>query len=199
MNIQKQMLAVQEELTAITKDQKNGQQGWRFRGVDDVMNTLHPILVKHQVFVTPEVLDIKRTSTATAKGTVLNYATVTVKYTFYTDDGVGLSVVSAGEGMDSGDKATAKAMSIAYKYAMFQTFCIPTEDDPDREVYEAAVPSDTDTALKKMDVALWLESKVLTKEQEEFLKKLDANFSLAEYNKIKASVEALPNKQGAIK
>ena len=48
--------------------------------------------------------------------------------------------VVIGEGMDSGDKATNKAMAIAYKYACFQTFCIPTEEmkDPDSECHEVA-------------------------------------------------------------
>ncbi len=37
--------------------------------------------------------------------------------------------------MDSGDKASNKALSIAMKYALLQVFCIPTEDakDPDAD------------------------------------------------------------------
>ena len=58
-----------------------------------------------------------------------------IRYDFFTDDGSKVSCTVIGEGMDTGDKATNKAMSIAFKYACFQTFCIPTEDmdDPDAE------------------------------------------------------------------
>lgn len=194
MSIYNSMLAIQEELTAITKDQKNGQQGWKFRGVDDVMNTLHPILVKNKVFACPKVLNIQRTSTTTTKGSCLNYATATVEYNFYDESGESISVTVVGEGMDSGDKATSKALSIAYKYAMFQTFCIPTEDDPDKDVYEAVVPNN-DVALCRMDIELWLNTKQLTTEQRVWLESLEKNFDLMQYNKIKNKIESLPNKQ----
>lgn len=195
MSIFNSMLAIQEELTAITKDQRNGQQGWKFRGVDDVMNTLHPILVKHKVFACPKVLDIQRTSTTTSKGSCLNYATATVEYNFYDESGESISVTVVGEGMDSGDKATSKALSIAYKYAMFQTFCIPTEDDPDKDVYEAAVPTNDDIALKKMDIPLWLAEKQLNEQQRKMLEELDRHFDIGVYNKIKDKVNALPKKE----
>ena len=194
MSIYNSMLAIQEELTAITKDQRNGQQGWKFRGVDDVMNTLHPILVKHKVFACPKVLDIQRTSTTTSKGSCLNYATATVEYNFYDESGESISVTVVGEGMDSGDKATSKALSIAYKYAMFQTFCIPTEDDPDKDVYEAAVPTN-DYSVQKIDVAVWLAEKQLNEKQRTMIEELDRHFDIGVYNKIKDKVNALPKKE----
>ena len=194
MSIYNSMLAIQEELTAITKDQSNGQQGWKFRGVDDVMNTLHPILVKHKVFACPKVLDIQRTSATTGKGGCLNYATATVEYNFYDESGESISVTVVGEGLDGGDKATSKALSIAYKYAMFQTFCIPTEDDPDKDVYEAAVPTN-DYSVQKIDVAVWLAEKQLNEQQRKMLEELDRNFNIVTYNKIKDKVNALPKKE----
>lgn len=194
MSIYNSMLAIQEELTAITKDQRNGQQGWKFRGVDDVMNTLHPILVKHKVFACPKVLDIQRTSATTSKSGCLNYATATVEYNFYDESGETISVTVVGEGMDGGDKATSKALSIAYKYAMFQTFCIPTEDDPDKDVYEAAVPTN-DYSVQKIDVAVWLAEKQLNEQQRKMLEELDRHFDIGVYNKIKDKVNALPNKE----
>lgn len=205
MSIYNSMLAVQEELTAITKDSQNSQQGWKFRGVDSVMNTLHPILVKHKIFVTPKVLDIQRSSTVSKKETtyngrtekkdsVLNYATATVEYNFYDESGESISVTVVGEGMDSGDKATSKALSVAYKYAMFQTFCIPTEDDPDKDVYEAAVPTN-DYSVQKIDVAVWLAEKQLNEQQRKMLEELDRNFNIVTYNKIKDKVNALPKKE----
>lgn len=138
MNIYTAINGVMAEIGAISKDKKNVQQGFMYRGVDDVMNALQPLLVKYKVFAVPEILSQQREERQTKNGGNLIYSVCTIKYTFYADDGSSVYAVVAGEGMDSGDKATNKAMAIAFKYACFQTFCIPTEemDDPDKEVHE---------------------------------------------------------------
>lgn len=131
-----------EEMNPISKDKKNQKQGFAYRGIDDVMNTLKPLLAKHKVFVTPEIIEQRREERQTSKGGNLIYSICTMKYTFYTDDGSHVSAVVIGEGMDSGDKATNKAMSIAFKYACFQVFCIPTDEmkDPDAETPDESKP-----------------------------------------------------------
>ncbi|WP_053985026.1 ERF family protein [Niameybacter massiliensis] len=131
-----------EEMNPISKDKKNQQQGFAYRGIDDVMNTLKPLLAKHKVFITPEIMEQRREERQTSKGGNLIYSICTMKYTFYTDDGSHVSAVVIGEGMDSGDKATNKAMSIAFKYACFQVFCIPTDEmkDPDAETPDESKP-----------------------------------------------------------
>ena len=63
------------------------------------------------------------------------YSILKIKFTFYAEDGTFVEAITVGEGMDSGDKASNKAMAIAMKYAMFQVFCIPTGDDPDAETH----------------------------------------------------------------
>ena len=129
---------VMAEIGAVGKKSKNAQQGFMYRGIDAVMNAINPALVKNKVFVTPEVLEQTREERQTAKGGTLIYSICKVRYTFYTTDGSSVQAVVIGEGMDSGDKATNKAMSIAFKYACFQVFCIPTEEmvDPDAECHE---------------------------------------------------------------
>jgi hypothetical protein len=99
------------------------------------MNVLNPLFTKHGLFVVPTILDQKREERQTKNGGLLIYSIVTVKYTFYSIDGSYIEAIIIGEGMDSADKATNKAMSIAFKYACFQVFCIPTEEmvDPDGE------------------------------------------------------------------
>jgi len=97
------------------------------------MNVFQPLLAKNKVFVVPEVLDQAREERTTAKGSLLIYSNLKMKYTFYAEDGSSVSAVVIGEGMDSGDKASNKAMSVAMKYAMFQVFCIPTEEMHDSE------------------------------------------------------------------
>ena len=132
------------EIGAIGKESVNQQQGFKYRGIDAVYNTLYPIMAKYGLFITPEIIDHKReerTSTKTynnqTKTTTLLYSIITVRYTVYAPDGSSIQMTVIGEGMDSGDKATNKAMSIAMKYAMFQLFMIPTEAvDPDSECHE---------------------------------------------------------------
>lgn len=143
MNIYESITAIMQEIPAIGKDKKNQQQGFKYRGIDDVMNALQPILAKHKVFVVPEVLEQTREERVTGKGSTLLYSLMKIKYTFYAEDGTSIYSVVIGEGMDSGDKASNKAMAIALKYAFFQVFCIPTEEmkDPDAETPEASEPA----------------------------------------------------------
>lgn len=144
-NIFETINAVMAEVGTIGKDSRNNQQGFMYRGVDAVMNALNPAFIKHKLFVTPEVISQKREERVTDKGKSLIYSILLVKYTFYAEDGSSVFVIVPGEGMDSGDKASNKAMSSAFKYACFQVFCIATEEmkDPDAET-----PPPSRTALE---------------------------------------------------
>lgn len=132
------LAAIMNEIPAIAKDSQNTQQGFKYRGIDSVYNALNPIMAKHGVFMAPEVQEQSREERTNKNGTVLAFVTLRMKYSFYAQDGSSVSCVVCGEGMDSGDKATNKAMSIAQKYALFQVFCIPTKEtaDPDAESHE---------------------------------------------------------------
>lgn len=133
MNIFGAINAVMKDCGFIGKNSFNPQQKYKFRGIDAVMNALNPAFQKNKVFVVPEVLEQTREERTTQKGGLLIYSVVKVKYTFYADDGSFVTACVFGEGMDSGDKATNKAMSAAFKYACFQVFCIPTEEMKDSE------------------------------------------------------------------
>ena len=137
-NIYPAISGIMSEIGAISKSKTNTQQGFKYRGVDDVMNALQPLLYKHKVFIVPEILEHVREDRTSSKGNALIYTVCKIKYTFYADDGSSVAAVVVGEGMDSGDKSTNKAMAIAFKYACFQVFCIPTEEmaDPDAECHE---------------------------------------------------------------
>lgn len=138
MNIYQSIASIMSEIGAIGKDKKNSQQGFMYRGVDDVMNVLQPLLTKHKVFIVPDVQEHTREERTTKGGSLLIYSICKVKYTFYAEDGSSVTSSVVGEGMDSGDKATNKAMSVAFKYACFQVFCIATEEmkDPDGEIQQ---------------------------------------------------------------
>jgi len=116
------------EITPIAKNKRNEQQKFYYRGIDDVMNELSPILAKHRIFIYPEVINKEREERASKSGGNIISSILTVKYHFATDDGSEIIATVIGEGMDSGDKSCNKAISAAYKYACLQVFCIPTDD-----------------------------------------------------------------------
>ena len=155
MSVYKAINAVQRELAAvgISKSRRNTQQGYQFRGIDDVFNELSPLLAKHGLCILPRVLSRECVERVNAKGTALFYVTVSMEFDFVcAEDGSKHTVRVAGEAMDSGDKATNKAMSAAYKYACMQAFCIPTEGDNDADATTpeptvAAIPEDVWTHL----------------------------------------------------
>ncbi|EPJ5099850.1 ERF family protein [Citrobacter freundii] len=136
----------------ISKDRENRQQGFSFRGIDQVYNALAPMLAKHGLVILPRITERTVTERVTQKGGVLFYVVVKAEFDFVaTEDGSMHTIETYGEAMDSGDKATNKAMSIAYKYAAFQTFCIPTEQtaiDADAEVHRIT-PQAAEDALKE--------------------------------------------------
>ena len=128
------IISVMENVGAVGKDQKNTKQNYKYRGIDDVMNALHPALVKNKIFILPNVLDVKREERKEANGNNLIYTIVEVNYSFTSgEDSSSQMVHIFGEAMDSGDKSLNKALSAAYKYACFQLFSIPTEEMKDSE------------------------------------------------------------------
>ena len=141
-NIFETINAVMEEIGAVGKNSRNEKQKYMYRGVDDVMNALNPAFTKHKLFMVPEVVSQKREERQTANEKNLIYSVLSVKYTFYAEDGSSIYTLVPGEGMDSGDKASNKAMSSAFKYACFQVFCIATEEmkDPDAETPPPSTP-----------------------------------------------------------
>jgi hypothetical protein len=129
------ILAVLAEIGHIAKDSTNTQQGFKFRGIEAVYTALAPLLKKHGLFVSPEVLSANYEERVTKSGGTMIYARLMVAYNFVASDGSTHRVVVQGEGMDSGDKATPKALSAAFKYCCFQTFCIPVADIPDADAH----------------------------------------------------------------
>ena len=131
--IYKKILAIMADISAIGKKRKNVAQNYSFRGVDDIYNELHDIFVKHKVFTVPTVLDTHHEERKSKSGSTLIYRIYTIKYTFYAEDGSSIETIIVGEGMDSGDKAGNKALSVAHKYVLLQMLMIPTDETKDPE------------------------------------------------------------------
>jgi len=127
----------------IGKDRKNEQQGFMFRGIDDVQNVIAPLLARHGLVILPRVISRSVTERTSARGTVQFFVVVNAEFDFVAaSDGSMHTVSMFGEAADTGDKATNKAQSAAYKYAAFQTFCIPIKgEDADATTPELTVNS----------------------------------------------------------
>lgn len=121
-----------------------GTPDYAFRSIDQIYNTLGPALVRNKLIILPRMVDRQVTERISSKGNSLIYVVVSGEFDFISiEDGSKVTIKTFGEAMDTGDKATNKAMSIAYKYAAFQAFCIPTEEttqDADKETHVVLPP-----------------------------------------------------------
>ena len=151
-NIYSTISAVMEDCGFVAKDSTNPTQKYKYRGIDAVMNALNPAMRKHHLFVVPEVLEYTREERQGKNGGALIYTILKVKYTFFAQDGSSVSATVMGEAMDSGDKSMNKAMSASFKYALFQVFCIPTEEMRDTEADEDPQPTYQKVTKKDIDV-----------------------------------------------
>ena len=136
-------VAAQLARDGISKSRKNDQQNYKFRGIDEVMNALAPLLANHKLIIFPRMMRRECEARQTKSGSVLYSVTVEAEFDFVSaEDGSKHTARTFGEAMDSGDKATNKAMAAAYKYAAFQTFCIPLEGSGDVDA-DSTTPEDT--------------------------------------------------------
>ena len=135
--IHEALSAAMGDVQAVGKDGRNAQQGYSFRGVDAVVNAVGPALRAHGVIVVPDLLHADYRPYQTKTGTAMMGCTVHVRYTFHGPRGDTIECSVMGESSDSGDKATPKAFSVAYRTALLQALCIPTDDpDPDQTSHE---------------------------------------------------------------
>ncbi len=152
MEIYKKLACINRAIEAIKKGRTNLQQGFKYRGIDDVMNDLHVLFAENDVFIIPCVKELRREERTTAKGSALIYTHLTIDFNFATTDGSSVTSSVYGEAMDSADKSTNKAMSVALKYALLQMFLIPTEDDKDPDANSHNVTAiSLEQALKELN------------------------------------------------
>jgi hypothetical protein len=138
LTIQDCMAMVMGDVREVAKGDRNTQQGFSFRGVDAVVNAVAPALRKHGVIVLPSLQSVTYENVVVGqKQTHMLGCRVVVTYRFVGPGGDWLDATVAGEAMDAGDKATAKAMSVAFRIALLQALALPTDDtDPDATSYE---------------------------------------------------------------
>ena len=123
------IIAVMGSIGAIGKDRRNKEQGFQYRGIDDVYNALQPAMVAAKMYMVPEVISAERGHGKSKNGTDFNELFLRVRVHFISAvDGSEVVAEVEQEARDYADKASGKALSMAVKYAAFTVFCIPTEE-----------------------------------------------------------------------
>lgn len=138
MKIHEAMAAVMQAVPAVPKGDRNTSQNFSFRGIDAVLNAVGPALRDQGVLILPTLVDERHQTVQVGRNqTPMNWVLLTMRYMFVGPEGDTLHVTVPGEAMDAGDKAYSKAMSVALRTALIQTFALPTDEpDPDHDVYE---------------------------------------------------------------
>lgn len=151
-NINLALSAIMADIEAIGKTRKNDAQGFSFRGIEDFMNELHPVFAAHGVTCVPSVEKAEHHNAGLTKsGAVITRAVVTMRYHLTASDGSTREGSMIGEGLDSGDKATPKAISMALKSFLQGTFLVPTADVVDADYYSPTVDAREQLALQNRD------------------------------------------------
>ena len=154
---------IMKAVGAIAKKDKNTAQGFNFRGIDSVVNAVSPALQKFGVVIVPSVEEYEYQTVEIGRNrTAMGHVRVKVTYTFIGANGDAIKATVVGEAMDSGDKATAKAMSVAFRTALLQSLSLPTDEvDPDANSYERSSAEDIlapEAVIAKINQSTTIES-----------------------------------------
>ena len=154
---------IMKAVGAIAKKDKNTAQGFNIRGIDSVVNAVSPALQKFGVVIVPSVEEYEYQTVEIGRNrTAMGHVRVKVTYTFIGASGDAIKATVVGEAMDSGDKATAKAMSVAFRTALLQSLSLPTDEvDPDANSYERSSAEDIlapEAVIAKINQSTTIES-----------------------------------------
>lgn len=146
---------VMEAVRSVGKGDFNEDQGFRFRGVDSVVNAVGPALRTHQVIVVPKrIVNIDTVEYETRRGTRMVNKQITVEWEVRGPAGDSFTAESVGEAADAGDKSISKAQSVAYRVFLLEALCIPTGNpDPDTESHERVATPQVDPAVEAANEA----------------------------------------------
>lgn len=153
MDARKLIISVMEDVQGVAKRDRNQAQGFNFRGIDAVLNHVGPAIRKHGGFIVPSIINSETTVGTLSSGKPTNMVRLHVQFAVYGSEGEPIVGDVAAEAFDTGDKATAKAMSVALRTFLLQLLALPTDEpDPDSFSYEATpAVVDVDALLKTID------------------------------------------------
>lgn len=151
--IYSKMLDLKADIDAIDKGQTNTIQGWKFRGIDDMLNNLKPLFDKHRIGVLVNTVQASEPKFTTNEKTkkITKCSNLVMKYTFFAEDGSTVDSTVPAECVDNGDKGTAKGLSAAFKYCLIQNFIVPTKDmeEGDRDVVSFGKAAEASSKAEK--------------------------------------------------
>ncbi len=150
--IEETFVAVMRKIGPIAKEQTNEAQGYKFRGIDDVLAEVNAALTEYGLFYLPNVISYEREWRSAKSGADMVHVFLIVRYDFYNEAGGGpLSMTIPTEGRDASDKATNKAMTGALKYGLLQCFAIPVRDadEQDKTTPESHGPAATTRSVEQ--------------------------------------------------
>lgn len=129
-----------EAIGVIGKESKNAHFGYQFRGIDAIQNHLQPALIKAGLLMWVQFSEPQISVNGKSTRVI-----VRVNVGLKASDGSSVEFVAYGEGLDTGDKATMKAQSVAFREAISKGLAIPfqsieSEADPETDK-EAAKPA----------------------------------------------------------
>ena len=175
--------AAMADIRAVRKGDKNQQQGFNFRGIDAVMNAVGPAFRDHGLFVLPEVINHHGEQIAGRNGKPMMSVLVTVRYTIAHTSGETITGTAVGEATDPADKATAKAMSVAFRTFLLQSLVLPTDErDPDHDNYERGQRQ----APRMMDTPGWSMETATKPQLMQAMREAREAGNREEYEKIRA-------------
>lgn len=125
------------DVKAVKKGERNDHFKFNFRGVDAVVNAVGPALRQHGLFVVPHDMNPDYVEVKTSGNKLSTRITTKNTYRWYGPSGDFFDTVATGESLDTGDKGTSKANSVAFRTCLLQAFTLPTGDpDPDSFSHE---------------------------------------------------------------
>lgn len=138
--------AIMHDMSAIGKDRKNAMQGYAYRGIEDYLNAIKPLLTTHGVYTTiDDVEGLTYETYSNSKGSRFNHVKGKVVISLRCSDHESVQITRVpAEAVDTSDKATPKLLSMAYKYFLSYTFSVPTEDMADAEKEHPVIPPDAE-------------------------------------------------------
>lgn len=151
-NIYERLSAISTELATVAKNlevQVSQNNKYKAVGEADVLRAVKPLEAKYRVFSYPVNREIIESGTLeTQSGNMVRkqfFLRVKATYRFINIDKPEeyVDIISYGDGIDSGDKATGKALTYADKYALLKAYKIVTGDDPDQEASQELLSADT--------------------------------------------------------
>lgn len=153
------IIGVMNDVGAVGKDATNQQQKYKYRSIDALVSALSPAMAKNGVFVAPvEIMEEIREKQQTRSGSMQHFVKLRIRYRFFASDGSYVDAITIGEAMDTGDKATNKAETAAFKYALSQVFAVPTHDDADATDPEPIAPPENKPAAQNRPTQMHIDA-----------------------------------------